>query len=354
MSKRFTIVRSLLAALALLGLASPARAQTAATSAAQKPERTDRPWATGVPEDAQNRALALFAEGNRLFENSEHAAALVKYREALKSWDHPAIRYNAAVTLIDLDQPLGANENLEQALRYGDAPFNPEKHQQALTYRKLLRGQLAELKVTCVEPEAEITLDGATLFTAPGEAARWVLPGPHQLVARKSGFLSATRSLSLLPGKPALEALSLQPIQTLRTRLVRRWPEWKPWAVLGSGALLALIGVPLLRDAKNNIDAYDAGVRDTCSTGCSSAALPQAVLYARDRGHTENVVAISLFAVGGAVIASGVVLLVLNQPHPSLLILNGPRTGRAPAPGHMAVVPLVGRDGFGVSLAVAR
>src|SRR5262249_22511020 len=140
---------------------------------------------------------------NKLFEDSQHAAALAKYREALKVWDHPAIRYNAAVALIQLDQPLAAHENLELALRYGDEAIGAENHQQALTYRKLLLGQLAELKVACAEPGADVALDGQPLFVAPGEASRRLLPGSHQLVARKAGFLPATRALSLLPGRPA-------------------------------------------------------------------------------------------------------------------------------------------------------
>jgi len=351
-AKRFATI-GFFVGFALLDLAAPALAETA-TDATDKSDWRDRPWATGTSEDAQKRALALFEEGNKLFENSEHAAALAKYREALKAWDHPAIRYNAAVALINLDQPLAANENLERALQYGDAPFNPETHQQALTYRKLLRGQLAELKVACGEEGADVALDGATLFVAPGEAVRWLLPGAHQLVARKSGFLTATRSLSLLPGKPAVESLALQPIQALRARSVRRWPAWKPWAVLGGGALLALMGVPVLVDAKSNIDAYDASVRDKCQMSCQAGDLPQAVLDARDRGHTENVVAISMFAVGGAVAATGVVLLVLNQPRAALTILDEPRASSSGEKSHAAVMPLVGRDFVGLSLALAR
>ena len=286
----------------------------------------------------------MFDEGNRLFENSEHAAALAKYREALKIWDHPAIRYNAAVALINLDQPLAAHDNLELALRYGEAPFNPETHQQALTYRKLLRGQLAELKVTCSEPGADVALDGATLFMAPGEAARWLLPGAHQLVARKTGYLTATRSLSLLPGKPAFESLTVQAIRTLPTTTVRRWPTWQPWAVLGAGGLLALAGVPLMLDVKSNIVAYDDGIRQSCSSGCPPGIIPQAVTAARDRARTENIVAVSLFAVGGAALASGVAMLVLNQP----------RVLPAEEPTHAAVAPLVGRGTVGLSIAFRR
>jgi len=322
-------------------LASVARAQPVPPA-----ERPDRPWAKGVSEDAQKQALQLFEEGNKLFENSEHAAALAKYRQALSVWDHPAIRYNAAVALINLDQPLAANDNLELALRYGEAPFNSETHQQALTYRKLLRGQLAELKVACVEPGADVALDGATLFLAPGEAALWLTPGTHQLVARKPGYLTETRSLSLLPGKPVVETLALQEIGSLPTRTVRRWPTWKPWAVVGGGALLALAGLPLLLDARSDLIAYDEQIAQSCQPMGCAAGDPdlQGPNALRDRAHTKNVVALSLFAVGGAVAATGVALVILNQP----------RTVPADERAHAAVTPLVGRGVVGLSLAFER
>jgi len=324
----------------LLALTSAARAEPAADGT----DQANRPWAKGISAEAQQEALALFEEGNRLFENSEHAAALAKYREALKVWDHPAIRYNAAVALINLDQPLAANANLELALRFGEAPFNPETHQQAMTYRKLLRGQLAELKVTCAEAGVDVALDGEALFTAPGEAARWLLPGAHQLVARKAGFLTETRSLNLLPGKPDVETLAIQEIRALPTRTVRRWPVWKPWAAVGGGALLALVGLPLILDAKHNLDAYDAGVRSACPTGCLASSLPPTVLDARDRARTENVVAVSLFAVGGAVAASGIALVILNQP----------RVIPADEKSYTQVAPLIGPGTIGLAVAIAR
>jgi len=325
---------------------------TAAARAAGAPEPAgagvsapiDRPWAKGVSRDAQQQALVLFEEGNKLFENFEHAAALSKYREALKVWDHPAIRYNAAVALINLDQPLAANESLELALRHGEAPFSPETYQQALTYQKLLRGQLAELKVSCVEAGTAVALDGTTLFIAPGEAGRWLLPGAHQLVARKPGFLTETRSLSLLPGKPALETLELKEVGSLPTRTVRRWPAWKPWAVVGTGALLALVGVPVLLEVKNNLDAYDAGVQTRCSSGCAARDVPPDLIDLRDRAHTENVVAVSLFAIGGAVAATGAALVIMNQP----------RIVPAVEGTHAALAPLVGRRTVGLSVAFER
>ena len=324
--------------------AAPAPADPA-VGAAETRDSPDRPWAKGVPDDAQKQALLLFQEGNTLFESSEYAAALAKYREALKVWDHPAIRYNAAVALINLDQPLAANENLDLALRYGEAPFSPETHQQALTYRKLLRGQLAELKVACAEAGADVALDGATLFVAPGEATRWLLPGAHQLVARKAGLLTETRSLSLLPGKPAVESLARQEFRPPPTKTVRRWATWKPWAVLGAGALLALAGVPVILDAKKNIDAFDTEVTNTCGMGCSAdSPLLATANEKRDRSHLDSVVAVSLFVVGGALIAGGTAMLIRNQP----------RVVQEESRPQATIAPVIGPHSFGLSLALSH
>jgi hypothetical protein len=303
-----------------------------------------RPWAENVSEEAQKKAMSLFDAGNKLFEESQHAAALAEYREALKTWDHPAIRYNAAVALINLDQPLAAYENLELALRYGDAPLAPETYQQALTYRKLLRGQLAELKVACAEPGAEVTLDGAQLFVAPGEATRWVMPGAHQLIAGKAGFLAETRALTLVGGRSSVERLVLEEIQPPTMKPVRRWRAWKPWAVVGGGALLALVGVPLILDARSNFNSYDAMVTAACGNGCPPGTLPQSALDAHDTARIENIVAVSLFSVGGALIAGGVALVVLNQSH---LV---PVEDRPPA----IVAPLLGPGLVGLSVGFQR
>lgn len=302
-----------------------------------------RPWAKDVPQERQDQALLIYEEANKLFEESKHAKALTKYREALQVWDHPAIRYNSAVALINLDQPLAAYENLEASLKYGAAPFSGSTYEQALTYRKLLRGQLAELKVACAEPGAEVTLDGRRLFVGPGAATQRLLPGPHQLVARKPVFLTETRSLNLLPGAPAVETLRLQDMRTLPTKTVRRWPAWRPLAVVGAGALVAAIGVPLFLAARSDIGDYDAEVRSKCDgpRGCAPDTIEPWAIDARNRGRVENVVAISLFSVGGALAATGVVLAILNQPR----VVPANEAPRA------QVLPLLGPGTIGVSMA---
>jgi hypothetical protein len=337
---------TLSAVLAVAGVARADEPPTASppASTAQPEAPSVRPWADKVPEDAQKQALALFEEANRLFETSQHAAALAKYREALKVWDHPAIRYNAAVALINLDQPLAANENLELALRYGQAPFSPATYQQALTYQKLLHGQLAELKVSCAEPNAEVTMDGAPLFVGPGEVSRWLLPGPHQIVVHKTGFTTETRSLTLLPGKPSAEAIALQEIRTPATQTVRRWSTYTPWVVLGSGVAVGLVGVPFMLGAKSNVNSYDNWISASCATGCQTSEVPRSVFDARDRGKTDNVVAVSLFTLGGLGAASGIAMLILNQP----------RVVPVTTSARLSATPIVGKGTVGFSVALEQ
>ena len=59
-----------------------------------------KPWAMGVPQDVQDKAKALYEEGNTLFAQQAHAPALEKYKQAIALWEHPLIRFNMAVTEI--------------------------------------------------------------------------------------------------------------------------------------------------------------------------------------------------------------------------------------------------------------
>src|SRR3982751_969939 len=47
----------------------------------------ERPWAAGVPQDKQKRALQKFREGNIQLNDGLFPAAAKLYREALKDWE---------------------------------------------------------------------------------------------------------------------------------------------------------------------------------------------------------------------------------------------------------------------------
>src|SRR5207344_2845737 len=143
----------------------------------------------------QAAARALHAAGNQEFVQGHYVQALAKYREAIGRWEHPAIRFNIAVCLINLDQPVEAMDNLERSLVYGSAALGLELYAQALAHRKRLEGQLSRLTLDCPEPDEEVRLDGKLVYRGPGVVDLFVLPGEHQVIATKAGFLPASRSI---------------------------------------------------------------------------------------------------------------------------------------------------------------
>ena len=275
-----------------------------------------KPWVVGVSEDEQKVALELYAQANVEFQGARFAQAVTKYKEALKHWDHPAIHFNLAVSLINLDQPLDAHEHLEQALKYGADPFGADLYAQGLTYRHSLDGQIARVKIACSEPGTSLTLDGAYLFTAPGEVERIVLPGKHQVVGTKQGYLTASETLELLPARLTKYDVHLVALRSA-VKVVRRWAAWKPWAVLGSGGGALALGGAAYALANHDFHSYDTGIAAHCPHGCDATMVSALSDLTATKRHGELAqgVAVSLFAIGGAVAVAGAIAVVLNQPH---------------------------------------
>src|SRR5512140_3282512 len=105
----------------------------------------DKPWAAGVPQDKQDQAFKAYDEANNLFAQGEYTKAMEKYDAAIALWDHPGIRYNRAICLINLDRPVEAFQDLNAALKYGEEPLGKDLYNQGLNYQKLLSRQVAEV-----------------------------------------------------------------------------------------------------------------------------------------------------------------------------------------------------------------
>lgn len=183
--------------------AAPAVVSQAVATSGERPGDAARPWASGVPDSEQKVALELYEAGNRDYVHQRYPQALVSYREALEHWDHPAIRFNLAVCLIDLGRPVEARNHLERAMAYGAAALGGESFAQGERYRRQLDARLVRLTLDCPEPGEEVLIDGELVFTGPGMVDRFLLPGEHHIVATKPGFLPATRKVVLVAGQPA-------------------------------------------------------------------------------------------------------------------------------------------------------
>ena len=185
----------------------------------------------------------------------------------------------------------------------------------------------------CKDSGADVSLDGSSLFAAPGTVRRLVLPGEHSLVAQKSARLSTTKTITLEAGKPAT-------IELVVPTLERRWNRRLPWIVAAGGAAVAVAGVPFYLQARSTASEFQDEVNALCNDDACADGLPESARDLESRSSRYNTLAVIGFTVGGAAIATGVVMALFNQPrvvHPDV------------GSGEFAVTPVVTRDGAGVS-----
>lgn len=294
-------------------IAQPSSEPDTSEPPAPSAEPDTRPWAIGVPEEAQRRAQELFAEGNGFLDNLGYATAAAKFRQAIESWAHPAIQYNLAIALIKLDQPIEAYQSIIQALRYGAAPLDSEQYEQALNYKQLLRKQLGEIELSCAQDGVKVKLDGKLVLTCSGTTRTLLLLGEHQLVATKQGLRTVTKSLLVTSSATMKVQLRLFTEQEL-TGTKRYWKSWQPWALAAAGAGIAMAGGALhYWGARANIDAFDAQLARDCPFGChdNEPGSPSALLR---RGELQQQFAWGSYVVGGLAAATGIVGVVVNLP----------------------------------------
>jgi hypothetical protein len=301
------------------------------------------PWYCGVTKDDQERALALYAEGNQLFDDSLFTAAVAKYEQAVEHWDHPGIHYNLMMALVALDRPIEAYQSSIAALRHGPVALEVEEHRRAQDYQKLLRGRIAELTVACDEPDAVLSLDGKNILEGPGKMLVFVLPGQHELVARKRGYLATHHALTLVAARSVSVHLHMLP-ESEALITTRAWPAWQPWAVIGAGVSAGLVGGLLEWRADVNNRAFQTLFDENCPgrDGCVETEYTDAMVSHQTRYRWYRGLGHGALATGGAAMIGGLVLVYLNRPQE----LENPERQRLV---RVNVTPLVTPDTGGLS-----
>jgi hypothetical protein len=282
----------------------------------KQPEAPAGPWAEGVTAEQKAEAQRLLGVGNQLLIDGKVAEALAKYEEALRSWDHPAIRFNMVRALIQLNKPVEAQANLEKALKYGAAPLEEGVYQEALTVKVLLANQVADIEVGCEQDGVKVTLDTEPLLSCPGRQTRRLEPGKHLLVSTKENFLTDTKEVIVMGGTKETVTVKLIALEKAGVEK-RRWASWKPWAVVGAGALIGGVGGLLQWRATVAMDDYERAVgRECADTGCTPQQLDDALIADKERtAKLYNKIAIGTMAAGGATIAIGAALVFMNRPY---------------------------------------
>ena len=273
-----------------------------------------KPWAQGVPEAQQDKANAIFEEGNQLFAEQAHAPALEKYRAAVALWDHPLIRFNTAVTLIRLDRPLEAADELEKALRFGDAPFKKDLYQQALDYQALLKGRVGYVEASCDQQGAAVLLDGKPWFTCPGTQKIRVMAGEHAVVGSLSNYLTSSQRIVVTGGATVQEKVKLVPLDSA---VILKYPyrRWIPYAITGTGAAIGLAGLGVWLAGRSQMNDFEDNFARDCPMGCMKNLSDKPLLRdLRDSAELKGTIGVSMMIAGGAVTVGGIVMAILNRP----------------------------------------
>lgn len=295
-------------------LASPLFLHSAPSFAQKAPDEDvpahkDLPWAVGVGEETRKAATELFLEARRLYQDSLFAPAADKYRAglALCKCHHPAAHYNLMLSLVNLDRPIEMYDNLMASMENGLERLSRERYEQAKNFKVLLEKQLVAIDLRCDVPGAKVTFDGRTVLTGPGQYRSMERPGMHTVLALKDGMHPNQVIRQMDGGQEIALNLELKTEEEL-TVYERRWPSWKPWAVMGVGAAVALAGGVL------HYAAFEAGRAADKSIGACSGCGPRDDFTQRhDHAMAQRNAAIVGYSVGGAAMAAGAVLAYLNR-----------------------------------------
>ena len=266
------------------------------------------PWAVGVRPEEQDRARALFGEANRLVQIASVAAAVGKYKQALRYWDHPMIRYNLATVLTEMERLIEAYEHIVLALRHGEEPLGAANYKRAVRDHRALKARLVSVAIRCAHDGVQITLNDKSILDGPGQAGELIRPGEHKLVVKRG---ESTVAMSKYPFWPDRHYdIHVDPVRVTR----RHWRRWIPWAVLGAGAGLSMAGGFLHWRAERNFDAFDDKIGQLCPDGCKPDMVPSDVDALENRAEIQNRSAGVLYVLGGGLATTGAVLLYFNRP----------------------------------------
>ncbi|MBA2544641.1 MAG: hypothetical protein H0V17_33670 [Deltaproteobacteria bacterium] len=317
----------------------------------------ERPWAKGVSKERQTTALRAFSEANRHLNNGLFPAALEKYKEALRSWEHPAIFYNMALALRTLDQPIELENALLKAVEHGPAPIDQDKFDHAKAYLAVNAKALAWIEVSCKKIGANVLIDGAKVFTVeagkPNKVEMRVRVGKHTIVAERTGYNAQVDAPYIEPGQKFRIELQLYTSEEL-TRYKRRWEaRWMPLAVIGGGVLLAVTGAVLESSANTSYNEFDQAIKDcNDASGGAGCMVDSSISDIRDSGDTKKTMGYVMFGIAGAAVITGTALLYLNRRVSYEITADEYRREQSKSanPRPVAITPILGPNTAGAMI----
>lgn len=299
----------------------------------------DRPWFQGVSRQQRIEAREHFREGNRFLRLGLFAPASEQYKKALALWKHPAFFYNLTITQLSLVQPIEAHSSILRALEHGAAGLGEDKYPRAQEYKERLESQLGKVVIACDEPDVELTLDGQPIELVGGRYEQVLLPGSHQVYAKKEQRIPEDRQVVISPGERVEVNLVLGIPDKIET--VRYMPSWIPWTALAlSAGVLGGAGY-LDWNSSQELASFDADFNSECRRGCLENEVPE-IIVRLTSAEGEKRAALGLYIAGGAMAIGSVALIYINRER-----IKKTKVKRE----SFSVIPIMGPERAGLSAA---
>ncbi len=274
--------------------------------------------AQGLESDAPRSAVSRYEIGKALYRKGDYAGAAAEFKAALAIYASPKLAYSCAERAGQVDDAIRAYERyLELAPKATD---RGEVDALLGSLRERQQKSLSSVAIVTRPAGAAIFVDGAEKAEAKTTPTTIRLPaGAHTLRFTVEGYQPHDQTLQVLQGKSATVEADLEPA----TKAVAPAPEPASppptgasplrvagWTALGLGIVGAGVGTWFA------LDANDAAESATGKTGSDREDL-------KDRYETGQTVGGVGLGVGGALLVTGVVLLLLPDGEASAAVHPG-------------------------------
>ncbi len=183
-----------------------------------------------VRDGLSGAALGAFDRGSTLFADGDHRGARAEFERAYELSHDPRILYNVAVCDKTMRRYVRALAALRTSLAEGAkrTPPLPESYVKTVNETiAALEPFVSKLVVTSTPEGAALLVDGEPVGTTPLAEPLAIEVGDHVVVARKSGYVEATKSVRVASGETSTASFELEDI-VRRGRLVVRAPVPPP------------------------------------------------------------------------------------------------------------------------------
>jgi hypothetical protein len=303
---------------------------------------SELPSPPGEVSGEQREAVAVFARANAYMRDGLFVEAVAAYRVALTHWDHPAIHFNLALALINLDDPITLADELDRALAYGAAPLGDEHFERATQYRALVAKMLVHVELTLDVTGAELYVDDAKVFVGPGTWKATLRAGRHAVRATAKGKMSYQSAEFMEGDTTVVRTIELYELIIDDFGHRQPLPRWVGYTVFAAGVATIWGGFLFHVSARGASDDYDQQLA-ACPVGDDACRTAPELLDLRTSAAGRRGAAFALYGGGAALAAVGIAICWYERR----------RFHRQPDPDDddpaAILAPVVGDDVIGVA-----